>query len=102
MWAPNGRELFYLDRDGLMTSVTVRVDGASLSAGVPTTILKTRYVAGASVLGLDLRAFDVSPDGQRFLMIKDLEAEPERPRVLSHVVLVLNWVEELKSRLSAR
>jgi serine/threonine-protein kinase len=101
-WARNGRELFYLDRDGLLTSVTVRVDGATLVAGAPTTILKTRYVAGASVLGLDLRAFDVSPDGQRFLMIKDLEAEPERARVLSHMVLVLNWVEELKSRLSAR
>ncbi len=29
---------------------------------------------GASALGLDLRGYDVFPDGQRFLMIKEADA----------------------------
>ena len=35
------------------------------------------------------RAYDVSPDGQRFLMIKD-DANP------LELILVQNWFEELK------
>ena len=100
-WARNGRELFYLDRDGMLTSVAVQVSGATFSAGTPVKLLKTRYVAGSSVLGLDLRAYDVSADGQRFVMIKDLD-DARRTAALSHMVVVLNWAEELKARLSPR
>ena len=101
-WARNGRELFYLDRDGMLTSVPVQAAGTTFSAGAPVQLLKTSYLAGASILGLDLRAFDVSPDGQRFLMIKELAAQQGAARPLSHMILVLNWAEELKARLSAR
>jgi hypothetical protein len=52
-------------------------------------------------LGLDLRAYDVSPDGQRFLMIKESESAP-RPAQEVNLVLVLNWVAELKARLPSR
>jgi hypothetical protein len=54
------------------------------------------------VLGLDLRAYDVSPDGQRFVMIKELDAEKGAAPSLSHMILVVNWAEELKTRLSTR
>jgi serine/threonine-protein kinase len=101
-WARNGRELFYLDRDGMLTSVPVQASGATFSAGTPVQLLKSRYVAGSSVLGLDLRAYDVSPDGQRFVMIKELDAEKGAAPPLSHMILVVNWAEELKTRLSTR
>lgn len=39
------------------------------------------------------RNYDVSPDGQRFLMIEDLEPEP----MPDHLTLVVNWFEELRS-----
>jgi hypothetical protein len=58
--------------------------------------------AGASVLGLDLRAYDVSSDAQRFVMIKDLEDPSRKTAALSHLIMVLNWAEELKQRLPAR
>ena len=40
------------------------------------------------------RTFDVSPDGQRFLMIKEAAAA-QAPTM----VVVLNWLEELKAKL---
>jgi hypothetical protein len=38
--------------------------------------------------------YDVSPDGQRFLMLKPAEEEQS----ISHLVVVVNWVEELKQK----
>jgi hypothetical protein len=39
------------------------------------------------------RTYDVTPDGQRFLMVQEVQRPPAR---VSQVVLVQNWVEELK------
>ena len=41
------------------------------------------------------RPYDVSPDGQRFLMIKDSDQKAAPP----NIVVVLNWAEELKRLL---
>ena len=62
-WARNGRELFYLDGNGLLTSVPVQATATTFSAGTPTKILNTPYYAGFTGLGLDLRAYDVSATG---------------------------------------
>lgn len=101
-WARDGRELFYLDRDGLLTSVPVQTAVGTFSAGAPVRVSTTRYVAGASILGLDLGAYDVSPDGQRFVMIKDLQDRQGTAPALSHMVIVLNWNQELTERLPSR
>ena len=37
--------------------------------------------------------YDVTPDGQRFLMVREIAQPPAR---LSQMVLVQNWTEELK------
>ena len=47
---------------------------------------------GSTVLGLDLRAYDVAADGQRFLMIKDSSATAG-PEALSSITIVMNWVD---------
>ena len=73
------------------------------AAGTPSRILSTRYYAGASSRGYDLRGYDVSPDGQRFLMIKDTApaAQPATETPPS-ITVVLNWLEELKARVTAK
>ncbi len=38
------------------------------------------------------RSYDVSQDGQRFLMVKESEDRP----AASQLIVVLNWFEELK------
>jgi hypothetical protein len=46
------------------------------------------------------RNYDVSPDGQRFLMIKDATpATSSSTPPPSQLVVVLNWSEELKARV---
>ena len=71
------------------------------SAGKPVKILNTRYYAGSTTRGYDLRGYDVSPDGQRFLMIKDSTTTGHENESATSLVFVLNWFEELKAKLSA-
>jgi len=42
--------------------------------------------------------YDVSPDGQRFLMVKPTTAQEAAP---TQINVVLNWFEELKQRVPA-
>jgi hypothetical protein len=42
------------------------------------------------------RGYDVTPDGQRFLMVREV---PQPPARVTHIVLVQNWTEELKRRV---
>jgi hypothetical protein len=39
------------------------------------------------------RGFDVSPDGRRFLL---LQARQRTPDVITEMIVVQNWTEELK------
>jgi Tol biopolymer transport system component len=86
VWAPNGRELYYLQDDQLMA---VPIQGATaLNAGTPRRLFQGRYEL--SDIG---RNYDLSPDGTRFVMIRSDDREAE-PRI--HVVL--NWVDALNAR----
>ncbi len=41
------------------------------------------------------RSYDVSPDGERFLMVR----RPEQSRALESVTVVLNWADEMRRRV---
>ena len=58
LWRGDGRELFYFSGEGMVTAVEVK-PGAAFQTGSP----KRLFPAPAGVL-----FWDVSPDGQRFLM----------------------------------
>ena len=100
LWARSGRELFYLDEDNLLTAVTVQTT-STFSATDPVTLLKTAYYSGFGGGGqvVSGRTYDVSPDGQRFLMIKDTAAADQTQTSL---VVVQNWTEELKRLVPTR
>jgi len=91
LWARSGTELFYLDGAGAMTRVPIQT-GPAFTAGTPTKVFDTRYYTAASG-----RTYDISPDGQRLLMIKASGTE-QAPSM----VVVLNWLEELKAKLPAK
>ena len=92
LWARNGQELFYIAADGRLNSV--RVDrSATWSAGTPATVLDRQYYLGANLVNAG-RTYDVSPDGQRFLMIKDNASD--QGAVRASMIVVQNWTEELK------
>ena len=102
----HGNVLYHAYREfapGRLTSVSVQASGTMFTAGNPTRILDTRYYAGFTAPGYDLRAFDVSADGQRFLMIKESDSTDQKSAAApAKMVVVLNWFEELKARVQAK
>ena len=88
VWARSGKELFYLGVNGL-NSVAVTTDSV-FTAGRPTGLIERRYFAATAFVG---RTYDVSRDGQRFLMIKDSAGSGPQ------LVVVQHWTEQL-SRLA--
>ena len=80
IWARDGTAIFYRRRQAVMR---VDVDTeATFSFSVPELLFEGPYGMGR---------FDVAPDGERFLMVKEsTDATPE-------VRVVLNWFEELKA-----
>ena len=87
LWSRNGRELFYLDVERRMTVVPVQTK-SSFGVGSARMLFDTRSF---SLVGIG-RNFDVSPDGTRFLMVKDLPVPTEAKRL----IVVQNWFEDLK------
>ncbi len=75
-WSPDGSELFHFDGQK-MTAVSVQME-PRFKASRPRVLFEGSYLPG----------FDISPDGQRFLMMK-FETE-------STINIVLNWFEELE------
>jgi hypothetical protein len=45
------------------------------------------------------RTYDVSPNGQRFVMIKNATGEAGGDAAPPQINIVLNWFEELKTRV---
>jgi serine/threonine-protein kinase len=89
LWAPNGRELFYLALDGAIMAARVHPRGTAWSAESPVKLFGGPYATGAPSEG---RNYDVSVDGTRFLMVK----EPANQAAAPQIVVVQNWFEELK------
>ena len=88
VWSRDGRELFYRNRDSMM-AVTVQAGDRS-SPGSRTSSSKGHYAMGP-VAGFT--NYDVSRDGQRFLMVKS-----EQGPVGTQLNVVLNWFEEIERR----
>ena len=85
VWASSGRELFYRNGDKMM-AVDITTE-PTFTHGTPQLLFERQFVRyGPRPL------YDVTPDGQRFLMIKEGEQEL---RVIQMNV-ILNWFEELK------
>jgi serine/threonine-protein kinase len=82
-WNRNGKELFYrFENKMIAVDVSTSPD---LTLSEPHVLFEQRYAFG----GLTIPNYDVSPDGQQFIMIKDDSAS-------GRVNIVLNWTEELK------
>jgi serine/threonine-protein kinase len=96
VWARSGRELFYLDALNALTAVPVSTSGPTISIGSPAKLFDTRYAQPNPS-----RHYDVSADGQRFLMLKFSETG-ERDAAPLSMVVVEQWFEELKQRVNGQ
>jgi serine/threonine-protein kinase len=98
MWTRSGREIFYMDTAGFLTGVAVSTN-PTLHADRPRKVLQSRYFGGRSASGISGRTFDVTPDGQRFLMIN--EAPARQSTRAPNLVVVLNLAEDLRARFAS-
>ena len=90
VWNRNGRELFYRNGDKMM-AVDIATQ-PSFVAGKPHLLFEGQYQPAPATLP----NYDVSPDGQRFLMLKPNEQGLAAP---TQINVVLNWFEELKQKV---
>jgi len=80
----NGREIFYRNGDR-MFAVELRTTAAGVELSRPKLLFERPYSYGA---GITISNYDVTPDGQRFLMVKDEDT-------VSRLRVVLNWRPDL-------
>jgi serine/threonine protein kinase len=90
LWARNGHEIFFRSEDKMM-SVPVETQ-PSFKAGTPRLLFQSGGFIG-SYFGVG--NYDVAPDGQHFLMLKEKEAPPTS----KELNIVMNWTDELKRRV---
>jgi serine/threonine-protein kinase len=84
-WTRGGRELVYRRGTAVMA---VSFDPASGEPGTPEVLIDGPY----QVSKADFSSYDVTPDGERFVMVR---VPPESaPR---EITVVVNWFEELKA-----
>lgn len=87
VWARNGKEIFYRNGDKMM-AVSIETEPA-FRAGRPVALFEGKF----HLPEVAFAQYDVTPDGERFIMIRDLESWP------TQIQIVQNWFEELKQRV---
>ena len=88
VWRRDGSELFFVAADGQMMASSVKTGGTEFQFAAPKPLFKTRTL---SLEGGIFREYDVSSDGQRFLigtLIGDSKAAPP--------TVIMNWTALLK------
>jgi serine/threonine-protein kinase len=87
-WAGDGRTLFYTSADASIMSVAIPQKAGAPIDSRPVPVLRARYFRSAT-----RRQYDLSPDGQRFLVMKEGGGM---------IVVVQNWFRELERLVPAR
>ena len=86
VWARTGREIFYGNGDKMM-AVAVETE-PTFRAGKPALLFEGQFLGS----GGQFHQYDVSLDGQRFVMVQVAEHSTQ-------IHIVQNWFEELKPRV---
>ena len=87
VWSSDGRELFY--RNGPSMMVVKVSSGTDLAPEAPSRLFEGEYRSGSA----RVRGYDVTPDGERFIMIAE---ERQAPQSLD---VVLGWFTQLEERV---
>jgi Tol biopolymer transport system component len=86
-WRRDGKEMFYLTRDGTLMAVDVHSTAESIDVGQPKALFQTRLTPPSS----EIEQYDVTADGQKFIVIKP----PAESR--QSMNLIVNWTSRLKN-----
>ena len=87
LWRPDGKEIFYRAFPGSGMMVVPVEASTEFSPGRPGKLFDGRFEMGQRTF----RNYDISRDGERFLMVQGKEESAS-----TEVVVVLNWFQELE------
>lgn len=87
-WRRDGKELFYLSPEGKMTAVSVSTP-SGFESGTPVAMFQTHVHQPIS--SADAVSYDVSADGQRFLINTKVDDPSAAP-----LSVILNWASEME------
>ncbi len=87
-WRGDGKEIYYLTLDGVMTAVEVTTSAGSFEAGTPVVLFKTGLAPEGRI-----EEYAVTADGERFLIPLPLQSPDAIP-----VDVVVNWTALLDRR----
>jgi hypothetical protein len=91
LWARTAQELVYVSPTGALMRVGVE-RGLPWAATTPTLLVKEGYYSPGGRPG---RTYDISPDGQRFLLIKE-RGGADQTAAPPQIIVVQHWVEDLR------
>ena len=89
LWPKTAGEIFYRNGERLL-AVPVRMQ-PTFQPGTPPQLFVGRYLSFTG----PFRTYDVTPDGKRFLLIRNKEAE----LAASQLTVALHWSTELRQRV---
>jgi len=95
VFSRDGSELFFFDGEGIATApISYK---PAFGIGQPRQLFanKSRYQAAG-------REWDVDPNGKRFLLIRRAESAATSQAPRPRIEIVLNWAEELKTRVPVK
>jgi hypothetical protein len=88
VWSGTGKEIFYLDPVGKMMVVAIESGEKVFRFGAPTALFDTRLISNPYV-----RDFDVTSDGQRFLINQPVGDSTDAP-----INVIVNWTRLLERK----
>jgi len=93
LWSKTGHELFYVMTDSSLIEVPYSAEKGTFQPGKPQTLF-----AGLLELRAPFRSYDVSPDGQHFLIFK---FPGGKIATASEPIVVLNWLDAARQLVAA-
>jgi hypothetical protein len=98
VWSPNGKELFY--RLSLLSGAAPKLNAVAITTNpVPAFTSEESLKIRDFLVFINYRDYDIMPNGREFVMEvsanQTATSAPPRPKIDT----VLNWFEELKTRV---
>ena len=94
LWSPDGREIFYTPGPGNRFTGMPITTTPSLTFGQPFNLPRSFINAPPTIT----RTYDITRDGKRFLGLRT-DVGPDGQPIAPQIQVVLNWFDELKTRV---
>jgi eukaryotic-like serine/threonine-protein kinase len=91
-WRRNGKELFYVSAEAMLMEVDVSLSPV-FKAGIPKALFPVSFSGSSDIIGT---GYDVTTDGQRFLIEKVTTGDGPGAPVSPVLTVVVNWESGLK------